>query len=88
MTQICTKCAGSGLIGADKERPHLHVGDLSRCPDCLGTGKVGDAIAPAEPITEPIVEVAEQTEETPTVASEATEPNVTESVSEDSEPVL
>ena len=50
--ELCTKCAGKGLVGAG-ENPAALQGAVSTCPDCKGTGKVEES-------TVEVVEVVEE----------------------------
>ena len=46
-TITCTKCRGDGIIGNGPE-PWAKQGATGTCPDCVGTGKVEQALPPAE----------------------------------------
>ncbi len=56
----CRNCLGTGLIG-NSEIPWVHVGPLSTCQICIGTGKVL-----ANPLQNGPVETVEPSTATPT----------------------
>lgn len=41
MQTVCERCVGKGLIGGGPN-PHMLEGRIETCPDCGGTGKVGE----------------------------------------------